>query len=291
MTSLEDFEILDRKEIEGQGSDAIVRRRSDGARFRLWAGGRAAEKGELSPAEHAQRLGKIYQSGLPRILEGFVSEERAVFLVELYEGETLGERMRRGPIEIVEALDIVKSIGAALAKGHAGGVIHGHIDEQAIFLQKDGRPLLLYLGMGPYLLPRSPRAPEELLGTPTETSDVFGLARVLFLLATGRDPYEAEGADTDAAARIDASQLSTDLPEGLRRFLVRSIHPDVSMRIRRAEEFAGDLRVLRASWNEMRRSPQKALPFPRFSRAFIAVIMGAITFAALQLLRGCGAGS
>jgi serine/threonine protein kinase len=272
---LEDFEILEKNDIAGGGFDAVARRRADGTTVRLWAGavGHEAGEGGVRAADLAARLGKVYQASLPRVLEGFESERRAVFVVQHYSGIPLAERMQRGPLEILEALDIGKAIGAALAKAHAAGILHGHLDERSIFLHEDGRALLLHLGLSSFLSARGPRAPEDLRTAPSETSDVFGLARVFFRLVLHRDPYDSSEALAQGP-QVRSCDLPPEIPEGLRRFLARSIHPDLSLRIRRAEEFGGDLRVLRASWDSITRVPEKVLPFPRLARVGAWLLLG-----------------
>jgi hypothetical protein len=89
--------------------------------------------------------------------------------------------------------------------------------------------------------------------------------------------------------QIQSSDLPVEIPEGLRRFLARSMHPDLSLRIRRAEEFGGDLRVLRASWDSITRIPEKALPFPRLARAGAVWILALTALAVILLVRGCRA--
>ena len=292
MPGLDDFEILEQSDIAGGGFDAVARRRADGVTVRLWAGaaGREAGEGDVRAAAMASRLGKVYQSSLPRVLEGFESEQRAIFIVQQYSGLSLAERMERGPLGTLEAIDIGKSIGAALAKAHSAGILHGHLDERSIFLHEDGRALLLHLGMASFLSPRPPRAPEDLRTAPLETSDVFGLARVFFRLVLHHDPYDAPDALAQGV-QIRSSDLPPEIPEGLRRFLVRSIHPDLSLRIRRAEEFGGDLRVLRASWDSITRVPEKALPFPRLARTGAVLVLAAIAALVILLVRGCRAGA
>ncbi len=273
------FEVVTEQPIAGGGIEATARRASSGEEVRLWIGaaGRVRGPGDLAPDEMVRRLAKVLQTGLPRIVEGFAHGERAVFVVQAYKGITLEESLAQGPMPIVEALDVAKAIGAALAKAHAQGIVHGCVDERAVFLHEDGRALLLHLGMGPFLDARPARAPEDLESPPSETSDVFGLSRILVRLVTGEDPEHG------------TVSLSPDLPEGLRRLLARAVRIDRSERIRRAEELTGDLRVLRASWDSIAKRPQKPLPFPRIERFLVLAALVVLVVAGAWLARGCAA--
>ena len=58
-------------------------------------------------------------------LYGFEQSDAVHFLVmELAEGETLAERLRRGPIPVEDALPIFKQIAEALEAAHEKGIIH-----------------------------------------------------------------------------------------------------------------------------------------------------------------------
>ncbi len=294
--SLEEFEILESSPIEGGGRDALARVRSSGEEVRLWIGAASGSApSATAPRDLVKRLQRVHQSSLPRVLEGFHDGARAVFVLQSYRGESLARRTAAAPPSVPDAIDVVKGIGAALAKAHAQGLVHGFVDESAVFLHEDGRPLLLYLGLGPHLAARPARAPEDLDGPRTATGDVFGLARVLARLVTGTDPY-ARGTTEEAVLalrmgfRSMAGELSPEIPEGLRRFLVRSIHPDPAVRIRRAEEFAGDLRVMRASWDTMAAPVQRALPFPPIRRVALTALAVGAAAAAVLLGRGCSRG-
>jgi serine/threonine protein kinase len=281
------FEIVTEQPIAGGGVDATARRASSGEEVRLWIGapGRARGAGDLSPDEMVRRLAKVVQTGLPRVVEGFVHGETAVLVVQAYKGITLEERLEQGTMPVVDALDVAKAIGAALAKAHAQGVVHGCVDERAVFLHEDGRALLLHLGMGPFLDARPARAPEDVEGPPSETGDVFGLSRILVRLVTGEDP----GRGIASSGVREFTSLSPDLPEGLRRLLARAVRFERSERIRRAEELAGDLRVLRASWDSIAKPPERPLPFPPLGRFLVLAALVVLAAFGVWLARGCTA--
>ena len=70
------------------------------------------------------------------------------FLVlELVEGETLAERIQRGPISIDEALNIAKSICEALEAAHEKGVIHRDLKPANIKITPEGKVKVLDFGL------------------------------------------------------------------------------------------------------------------------------------------------
>jgi hypothetical protein len=167
------------------------------------------------------------------------------------------------------------AVGAALVKLPRAGLVPGAGDEAEVFFAVGGPVGLLHGGMMPFLEPRAPRSPEA-HGTDVrdEAGDVFGLARLLARLSIGVDPFEAPTGSAPASV-VREDQLPRELPEGFRRFLTRSLAIDPSARIRRADEFAADLRVIRASWA----SPvpeRRASPGPARLAVAVAVLVAGV---------------
>ena len=274
-----DWEILERVAIEGDGFDALARD-ARGNDVRLWVGRPGSASGDAGPEQAAAVLAKVYHSSLPRVVAHTVVEGRAVLAVTAYRGRTLADRIAEGPFPVPEALDVVRTAAAGLVKAHRAGVRHGGVRPEEILLADDGRTLLLHVGFGEFLGPREPRAPEDPdEGPRPDASDVFGLSRALLAALLGRDPVPPEGG-------LPADSLPAEWPEGLRRFLARSVAAEAGRRIHRAEEFAGDLAVIRASWEgagEAPPGPRKGLD-PRWA---LAGRLAGIVAAALAI-RSCG---
>lgn len=285
------FEILERFDMEGGGFDALAR--VEQREVRLWVGreGSGSPDGAESAEAMRKRLATIYHASLPQVLGAEVVEERAVLVLQPYRGERLSRSLAAGPLEPSVAIDVVRAAGAALVKAHRSGVFHGAITSEEIFRSEDGRTLLLHLGWGAFLAARKPRAPEDLAGAGEgEAGDVFGLARVLVECLEGRDPFPngAEAFVAGAPARA-AADFPAHLPEGLRRLLARALHPDPARRMRRAEELAGDLGVLRASWHSLKEAaPRPVIPFPRLLHPVrLAALALSLSLVALLALRAC----
>ncbi len=289
------FEITQRREVAGGGFDAAARDES-GKDVCLWVGrpGSAALAAELESVR--RRLAVVYHAALPRVLGTALAEDRACLVLAPYAGPRLADVLAAGPVAPPDAIDLVRAVAAGLVKAHKAGVPHGAITADEIIRAEDGRTLLLHLGFGPFLDPREPRAPED-LDAPggSEEGDVFALARILVHAIEGADPVPP-GRDplaafaSGAAPARTADTFAPSLPEGLRRLLARALHPDPQRRMRRAEELAGDLGVLRASWDSLHAPPPKpSIPFPPLLHpGVLAGLALGFGLLALALLRSCG---
>ena len=233
-----EYEILAREPAAGDGFDAVAR--LGDRTYWLWAG--AAGRGSAEEAsELAARLARVYQANLPRVLGSDFVEGRVVLRLAPVEGERLTKRLARDRIDPPAAIDVAQSLGAALVKLHRAGFVHGAIDVSEAYCAANGTVYLLHGGLGPFLGSRPAQSPDDVAGAPRdEASDVFGLARLLHALVEGTDPWPGDA--------VREEGLRADLPQGFRRFLARALTRDTGRRIRRADEFTADARVIRASW-------------------------------------------
>src|SRR5678815_2325203 len=75
------------------------------------------------------------------------SGERKFLVMELVDGETLAERIKRGPIPVDEALTISKQICEALEAAHEKGIIHRDLKPANIKITPDGKVKVLDFGL------------------------------------------------------------------------------------------------------------------------------------------------
>ena len=64
-----------------------------------------------------------------------------------YEGETLKERIERGPLELDDAIDIATQVGQGLAEAHGVGFVHRDIKPANLFVTKSGVVKILDFGL------------------------------------------------------------------------------------------------------------------------------------------------
>ncbi|GJM45365.1 MAG: hypothetical protein DHS20C21_22070 [Gemmatimonadota bacterium] len=284
------FEITSQFEIEGGGSDALATN-SEGKEVRLWIGapGRTTGADGAGPDGLRAVLAKVYHSSLPRVLAADVVEDRAVLVVQPYQGVTLAEHLDRlsDPEETSAVLDRTRTLAAALVKAHRNGVVHGALDGRSVFLADDGRHLLLHVGFGAFLEERAAPGPHD---TDAAAADVFGLSRLLVRSLAGADSQTPQSPDASAPLPPRPPEsFPPHLPEGLRRLLSRAMDPDPARRLRYAEELTGDLSVIRSSWDSMNASPSPSLvPVALVARGG-AVLAALAVLAVLVILvvRGC----
>ena len=68
-------------------------------------------------------------------------------MTELLHGETLRDRLRHGPMRLLQVLDFVADIARALAAAHDAGIIRRDLKRENLFLTKDGRVKVLDFGL------------------------------------------------------------------------------------------------------------------------------------------------
>ena len=86
----------------------------------------------------------------PNILTIYeIGEDRSTHYIasELIDGETLRQRLERGPMEMEEAIDIAIQVASALVAAHEAGIVHRDIKPENIMLRPDGYVKVLDFGI------------------------------------------------------------------------------------------------------------------------------------------------
>jgi serine/threonine protein kinase len=175
-------------------------------------------------------------------------------VMELMEGETLQERLRRGPLQPREAKVVVEQILSALIEAHSMGVVHRDIKPGNVFLRKDGLVKVSDFGMAavadavaaiqPGLRPDDTEharymSPEQIKGhTVTQRSDLYSLGIVLHEMLVGHVPFEAGSAETVMQQHLTMPlpPLPQRIPPQLRYVRSRMLQKDPAARFGTAHD-------------------------------------------------------
>src|SRR5215813_8536032 len=95
----------------------------------------------------ARVLASLNHSNIAAIHGLEESGERRFLVMELVEGETLAERIKRGPIPVDESLGIAKQICEALESAHEKGIVHRDLKPANVKITPNGNVKVLDFGL------------------------------------------------------------------------------------------------------------------------------------------------
>ncbi|MDX1582481.1 MAG: protein kinase, partial [Thermoanaerobaculia bacterium] len=231
----------------------------------------------------------------PQFLERFEREARAIsslnhpnictlhdvghedgshyLVMELIEGESLADRLKKGPLGLHEVLMYGRQIAAALDAAHRKGVVHRDLKPGNIMLTRSGAKLLDFglaktaaegqapidgltsmateakpltqegtiLGTFQYM------APEQLDGIEADArTDIFALGAVLYEMATGKRAFSGETKSSLIASIVSSqpepiSQVTPMTPPALDHVVRRCLEKDPDDRWQSAHDIASEL--------------------------------------------------
>jgi len=201
------------------------------------------------------------------------SEEGVDFLVmEFLEGETLADRLQRGPLELNAVYDIAIEISDALDKAHRQGLIHRDLKPGNIMLTSEGAKLMDFglaklqlgdeqgrakaqitqttplTGAGTILGTLQYMAPEQLEGEEADArSDIFSFGVVLYEMLTGVKAFAGKSQASLIASIISqepsaVSEIKPMTPPGLSRLVKKCLEKEPDNRWQSARDLADELR-------------------------------------------------
>jgi serine/threonine protein kinase len=122
-------------------------------------------------------------------------------VMELVEGEDLGQRLVRGPIPLDEALPIAKQIAEALEAAHEQGIIHRDLKPANVKVRADGTVKVLDFGLAKAMEPAAGSSP-SLSMSPTITTPAMTQTGVILGTAAYMSPEQARGKTVDKRTDI-----------------------------------------------------------------------------------------
>jgi pimeloyl-ACP methyl ester carboxylesterase len=204
-----------------------------------------------------------------------VGRENSVdyLVMELIEGESLAQRLQRGPLAVAEAVRLAAQIADALARAHRAGLVHSDLKPGNVMLARSGAKLSVFglarwttappasnspaqaetiepptregalIGTPEYM------APEQLEGREADArTDIWALGCVLYEMLTGRPPFGGSSTASKISAILKdepppLGELAPVVPARLDAIVRACLAKDPDQRWQSADDFALALRL------------------------------------------------
>ena len=236
-------------------------------------------------------------------------------VLELVDGETLAQRLRRGCVPVAEALAIARQIADALEAAHEKDIVHRDLKPANVAITPDGNVKVLDFGLaksvanegletdleqcetisvgptleGGILGTAAYMSPEQARGkTVDKRADNWAFGCVLFEMVSGRRPFSGETTSDTLAAILERdppwNKLPDSTPPAVHRLLRRCLEKDPKRRLRDIGD--GRLELEDALAKPAQDEPVRGKPMTR--RAAMSALAGAAVGAAVGAVFGSG---
>src|SRR5882762_6662280 len=223
----------------------------------------------------AQAAAKLDHPNICHVYEVNEADSFTFIVMQYIEGETLGEKMLRQPLELSTALALVEQAAGALAEAHRHGILHRDVKPQNMMLTPRGQLKILDFGLAKQMhssdsvdneaptdtLLSTPghvvgtmpyMSPEQVQGDPLDArSDIFSLGVTFYEMLAGKHPFKDKSAAITMSRIILADPIPTEqfhaqVPPELQAVLSKMLSKDKAVRYQSAQDLLADLRQLPA---------------------------------------------
>ncbi|MEO7555076.1 MAG: serine/threonine-protein kinase [Acidimicrobiales bacterium] len=179
-------------------------------------------------AREARALEQLDEPGIVRLRGRGLDRGQAYLVLDLVEGESLAERLGRGPLDPAATAQLGAALAAALAHAHAAGIVHRDVKPANVLLATDGRAKLVDFGIATIADTTGITVAGTVIGTPTylapeqvrgervgPPADVYALGLVLLEAVTGHRAFTGTPTESAAARLVASPTVPTSVDPGL----------------------------------------------------------------------------
>jgi len=208
----------------------------------------------------ARSVAQLQHPNIVTVIDRVEEDGRQFIVFEYIDGENLKEHVvRKGRLEVLDALEIAVEVARGLAFAHEQGLIHRDVKPQNVLLNGDGRAKVTDFGIartldvdgvtqtGTVLGTSNYIAPEQASGQPVDAhSDVYALGAVLYELLAGEVPFTGDSFVAVAMKHLhepapNLLDVRGDVPLRVAAAVDRALEKDPEQRFPTMDAFAAEL--------------------------------------------------
>ena len=260
--------------------------------------------------QEALTLSRLNHPNIAQVYDFDREGDTDFIVMELVPGESLAQKLRKGPLPQDELLSIAKHTLDGLVAAHAQGIVHRDLKPANLQITPDGHVKILDFGLAQFVRPKDfdfetastasnvegfsgtlpYMSPEQLHGEPPDArSDIWSFGVVLYEMTTGQLPFRGRTVAETADAILHASVPPISSGSGraiLRGIVERCLAKDVTQRYQTVEELLLDMQL---AWpGTPPSSPLSAEPTAEVPRAHRNVSGAAVVVLAVCALLVAG---
>ena len=226
----------------------------------------------------AQAAAALSHPNICTIHEVGEDEGRPYIAMEYVEGETLRDRLRKGPLEPGEAVGLIDQVASGLAEAHGKGIIHRDVKSANIMVTAKGRAKVMDFGLaklrGGSSLTKSQTtvgtvaymSPEQARGEELDQrTDIWSLGVVLYELLSGKLPFQGDHDQTLIYSILQKEpesliKISPSVAPELEHIVFQALTKKAAERYRTMEELREDLAAISEGLRPLKAKPRLSEP-------------------------------
>jgi serine/threonine protein kinase/Flp pilus assembly protein TadD len=212
----------------------------------------------------AQAASALDHTNICTIYEIDETEEGQTYIaMACYDGETLKNKIERGPLKINDAVNLAIQIGEGLKEAHEKGIVHRDVKSANIMVIHEAKVKILDFGLakltGRTMLTKTGTtmgtmgymSPEQCRGDKVDQrTDIWSLGVVLYEMLTGKRPFQGDYDQAVMYAIINdvpepVTSFRTGIPLELERIIQKALTKELSSRYQNVVDLLVDLRQIK----------------------------------------------
>jgi eukaryotic-like serine/threonine-protein kinase len=233
----------------------------------------------------ARAVAQLQHPNIVTVIDRGEAEDRQFIVFEYIDGENLKELVvRKGRLDVREALEIAIEVARGLAFAHSQGIVHRDVKPQNVLLNGDGRAKVTDFGIarsldvdgmtqtGTVLGTSNYIAPEQASGQPVDTpSDVYALGVVVYEMLAGEVPFPGESLVAVAMKHVHEAppnllDVRSEVPLRVAAAVDRALEKDPEQRFGSMDAFASELEACLAELDDPESDSDRTMVIPARQR-------------------------